>query len=99
MTENKDGAGTGARERRRGGSGNGGGAGSGVDGQFISKLARRLADSFPLLTADEINKEVNKLLHPETAKGDSATKVRGMGHGEGGAGGTHLVLVLGPSDR
>eukprot|EP00752_Nemacystus_decipiens_P010935 g9718.t1 len=50
------------------------GAGSttstGKDGQFISKLARRLADSFPLLTADEIKNEVRMLLNPET-KGEA----------------------------
>lgn len=41
-------------------------AGTGKDGQFISKLSRRLADSFPLLTADEIKNEVRMLLNPET---------------------------------
>lgn len=39
---------------------------SGLDTQFISKLARRMADSFPLLTADEIKSEVRALLNPET---------------------------------
>ena len=49
-----------------GGGGGGGGTSTGLDGQFISKLARRLADSFPLLTADEIKNEVRRLLKPET---------------------------------
>lgn len=56
-------SGEGGRKSRGAGSS---GASTGKDGQFISKLARRLADSFPLLTADEIKNEVRRLLKPET---------------------------------
>lgn len=49
-----------------GGAGSSSGTSTGKDGQFISKLSRRLADSFPLLTADEIKNEVRMLLNPET---------------------------------
>ncbi|CBN74878.1 conserved unknown protein [Ectocarpus siliculosus] len=68
------------RTRRAAGSvAGGGGAGKGagaLDGQFISKLAKRLADSFPLLTTEEIKKEVRALLNPET-KGDTPAKAPG----------------------
>lgn len=43
-----------------------GGAGKGLEGSLISRLSRRVADSFPLLTADEIKKEIRALLNPET---------------------------------
>lgn len=71
-----DDAGSGRNNRRAGSGGGGsGGAGKGtLDGQFISKLAKRLAGSFPLLTTDEIKKEVRALLNPET-KGDTPAKV------------------------
>lgn len=71
-----EGAGGGRRRQGAAGAGAGAGTGTGLDGQFISKLARRLADSFPLLTADEIKNEVRRLLNPET-KGE-ANKVREM---------------------
>lgn len=67
---------SGGRRRPGAGGGGAGGTGTGLDGQFVSKLARRLADSFPLLTADEIKNEVRRLLNPET-KGE-ANKVREM---------------------
>ncbi|CAM9092949.1 unnamed protein product [Ectocarpus sp. 4 AP-2014] len=79
-----DDAGSGRSQRRRAGGsaaggGGGGGAGKGtggLDGQFISKLSKRLADSFPLLTTEEIKKEVRALLNPET-KGDTPSKSTG----------------------
>ncbi|CAM9137694.1 unnamed protein product [Scytosiphon promiscuus] len=76
VTENNDEAqhNDAAGGRRRDGSGSGGGGSSGVDREFINKLARRLADSSPSMTADEIDKEVGKLLNPETNNGDSASK-------------------------
>lgn len=76
-----DDAGSGRTQRAAGsvagGGGGGGGAGKGaggLDGQFISKLAKRLADSFPMLTTEEIKKEVRALLNLET-KGDTPSKV------------------------
>lgn len=50
--------------------------------QFISKLARRLADSFPFLTADEIKNEVRMLLNPET-KGEMSKVGKGARRCEG----------------
>lgn len=57
----------------------GGAAGKGLEGRLISRLSRRVADSFPLLTADEIKNEIRALLNPET-KGDS--KVRQTSRGD-----------------
>ena len=47
----------------------GGAAGKGLEGRLISRVSRRVADSFPLLTADEIKNEIRALLNPE-AKGE-----------------------------
>lgn len=58
----------------RGSAGGGKGAVP-VELEFIGKLSRRLADSFPLLTADEITSRARELLDPES-KGQVDGKVR-----------------------
>lgn len=52
------------------------GGGKGLEGRLISRLSRRVADSFPLLTADEIKNEIRALLNPET-KAESKVRRRG----------------------
>ncbi|CAM9761315.1 unnamed protein product [Ectocarpus sp. 12 AP-2014] len=78
-----DDAGSGRSQRAAGSAAGGGGGGcgagkgaGGLEGQFISKLTKRLADNFPLLTTEEIKKEVRALLNPET-KGDTPSKATG----------------------
>lgn len=52
------------------------GGGKGLEGRLISRLSRRVADSFPMLTADEIKNEIRALLNPET-KAESKVRRRG----------------------
>ncbi|CAM9092701.1 unnamed protein product [Pylaiella littoralis] len=67
-----------ARGRSRADTGGSGtSSGSGPENQFIGKLTRRMADSFPMLTADEIKSEVRALLNPEAkAEANKANDAR-----------------------